>query len=284
MRRLVLPLMCLLAMPLWADSFADALSELEIQHGGRLGVAAFNSADGNRLAYRADTRFAMCSTFKAVLAGAILQKVDSGQLKQQSPVRYDASELLDYAPVTRLHLADGQMTVAALAKAAVTLSDNTAANLLLKVIGGPQALTAFYRQLGDSTSRLDRFEPSLNSNEPGDVRDTSTAAATLHSWRQLLLGKALLPASRQQLLRWLKDSQTGQDRIRAGLPQGWQVGDKTGSCENGGTNDIAIVWPANTPPYLLAIYYSDGLGSSAQKNRVLAEVSRLVAKRFTPRP
>ncbi|WP_417354555.1 class A beta-lactamase [Gallaecimonas pentaromativorans] len=265
-----------------ADDFSRTISDIESQYGGRLGVAAFDSRDGRQLGYREHDTFAMCSTFKALLAAAVLKKAEQGQLSLDTELSYGKGDLLDYAPVTAAHVDEGQMTVSALAGAAITLSDNTAANLLLAKIGGPAGLTAYIRSLGDNLTRLDRTEPSLNTNLPGDPRDSTTPAAMVALWQKLLLGKALAPASRQQLLAWLKATQTGMAKIRAGLPGGWQAGDKTGSCENGGSNDVAIVWPSGQPPYLLAVYYSDGLGGSAQKNAAIAAVSQAVAEQFYP--
>src|SRR5215472_9484291 len=148
----------------------SSLAEIEGKVGGRVGVFALDSGNGRQLTHRPDERFAMCSTFKWVLAAAILARVERAQFSLDERVSYGPPELLDYAPSTRQHVAEGSMTVGALAEAAVTLSDNTAANLLLAKSGGPAAFTEFVRSLGDSVTRLDRTEPALNRNDAGDLR------------------------------------------------------------------------------------------------------------------
>jgi beta-lactamase class A len=203
--------------------------------GGRVGVFALDTGTGRQLAHRSDERFAMCSTFKWALAAAILARVDRAELSLDDRVPYGSSDLLEYAAATREHLAEGSMTVDALARAAVTVSDNTAANLLLAKVGGPAGLTHFVRSLSDPVTRLDRDEPALNANDPGDPRDTTSPRAMVGLMRRVLCGDALSTASRERVLGWLRACETGKDRLRAGLPPGWTVGDKTGS---GGRNTI----------------------------------------------
>lgn len=227
------------------------IAGIEKASDGRLGVAVLDTATGCRFGYRANERFPMCSTFKVLLAGAVLKRVDEGSERLDRVVRYTRSDVLEYA--TRLHVATG-MTVAALCEAAITLSDNTAANLLLKAIGGPPGLTAFARSLGDSVTRLDRNEPTLNTAIPGDPRDTSTPMSMLLDLRKLALGNVLGAASRQRLVGWMLACKTGGGKLRAGLPAGWRVGDKTGSGERGASNDLAIAWPEGENPLLMAVY------------------------------
>ncbi len=222
----------------------------------------------------------MCSTFKWVLAAAVLAGVDRGVQALDAPVAYGADDLLAYAPVTRAHLAAGSMTVEALAQAAVTVSDNTAANLLLARIGGPQGLTAFVRSLDDPETRLDRNEPTLNSNEPGDPRDTTTPRAMVGLLRRVLCGDALLPASRARLLGWLRGSETGRERLRAGLPPAWIVGDKTGTGLRGAANDVAIATPPGCAPILIAAYLSDSDARLPALHAAHAEIARCVGRAF----
>ncbi len=241
-------------------SFNEKVVAIETRVGRHLGIAALDTGSGRRLEHRAEERFLMCSTFKLLAVAAVLHRVDTKQEELGRFIRYAKSDLLEYAPVTRKHVDEGGMTLEALCAAAIELSDNTAANLLLKTIGGPAAVTRYARSLGDSQTRLDRFEPDLNIAIPGDERDTTTPGSMLGTLRRLLLGDALSAASRQRLESWLVASETGRSMIRAGVPNDWRVGDKTGNGGGGATNDIAILWPPRKAPILIAIY---SLGSSA---------------------
>jgi beta-lactamase class A len=225
---------------------------------------------------RADERFAMCSTFKLTLAAAVLKRVDDGKEKLDRLVPYGESDLLSYAPVTKQHVKEGAMTVSALCEAAVELSDNTAANLLLPALGGPAGLTAYWRSLGDQTSRLDRNEPSLNSAIPGDERDTTTPSAMLATMQTLLLGEALSQASRERLEGWLTETKTGLRLIRAGVAPGWSVGDKTGRGDNNAVNDIAILRPPGRAPLLMTIYTAEQNAANEQHEAAIAETARIV--------
>jgi len=256
---------------------ASRLAALERRHGGRLGVAVLDTGNEHRAAWRGEERFLMCSTFKVLAVAAVLARVDSGHERLDRRVVFGPELLLDYAPITRLHTGAPGMTVEELCAATLTLSDNTAANLLLAALGGPQAVTAFVRGLGDPTTRLDRTEPELNVTRPGDLRDTTTPRAMLETLRHLLLGKALADASRERLLGWMRGCQTGTDRLRAGLPVGWSAGDKTGSGAQGECNDIAILFPPHRPPLLVTAYYAAPALDVRQRSAVLAEVGRIAA-------
>jgi len=232
------------------------LARIEASVGGRVGVFALDTANGRTVAHRADERFAMCSTFKWTLAAAVFARIDRGEGTLEERIAFGPADLMEVAPVGREHVSEGGMTVEALAHAAVTVSDNTAANLLLARVGGPEALTAFFRQQGDTVTRLDRNEPSLNSNDPGDVRDTTSPRAMVGLMRAVLLGGALKTASRERLLALLQACETGKRRLRAGLPADWVVGDKTGT-GNFAFNDVAIAIPPRRAPILMAVYMSD---------------------------
>lgn len=263
---------------------ADAtneLAEIERRVGGRLGVFALDTGTGRQLAHRADEWFAMCSTFKWALVAAILADVDRGKLALGEAVAYGPSDLLEYAPVTREHVGQGAMTVEALARAAVTVSDNTAANLLLARVGGPEGFTRFCRAQGDLVTRLDRNEPMLNTNFPGDARDTTSPRAMVELMRQLLCGEAVSRNGRESLLRWLRECETGKARLRAGLPENWVVGDKTGTGERGAVNDVAIAVPPERPPILIAGYLSEGSAELPALQAALADVARFVARKLT---
>jgi beta-lactamase class A len=258
----------------------EPLVEIEARVGGRLGVAALDVASGKRLAWRADERFPMCSTFKAMAVAAVLKRVDAGQERLDRFVRYGQADLLSYAPVTKAHVGEGGMKLADLCAAAIELSDNTAANQILASIGGPAGWTGFVRSLGDSQSRLDRFELALNTAIPGDPRDTATPAAMVGDLMGVLVATALSPASRELLTGWMVNCQTGGARLRAGLPGSWRVADKTGTGENATTNDIAVAW-APAGPIVIVCYLTGAHQVSADgREAAIADVGRVVAGTF----
>ena len=258
----------------------SVFAALETKLGGRVGVFAFDTGSATSVAHRPDERFAMCSTFKWALAAAVLAGVDRGELALDRELAYGEKDLLEYAPTTRANLARGAMTVEELADAAVTVSDNTAANLLLGVTGGPEGLTRFLRALGDSVSRLDRDEPTLNTNLPGDPRDTTSPRAMSNLLRSALLGDALSQGSRRRLADWLSACRTGADRLPAGVPPGWKIGHKTGSGENGATNDVGVIWPPDRGPIFVASYLSDSRATPAALAAAHAEIARIIVARF----
>ncbi|WP_175918397.1 PEN family class A beta-lactamase, Bcc-type [Burkholderia pyrrocinia] len=264
------------AMPDVAVAAAAAtLAQLERTAGGRLGVCAIDTASGRRVAHRADERFPFCSTFKAMLSAAVLaQSVARPGLLQQR-VTYGKADLVNYSPVTEKHVGAG-MTVAELCEATIQYSDNSAANLLMKLLGGPSAVTAYARSIGDDTFRLDRWETELNTALPGDLRDTTTPAAMAASMRVLTLGDALPAAQRAQLVTWLRGNKVGDKRIRAGVLAGWTVGDKTGTGDYGTTNDLGVVWSPSRAPIVLAVYYTQAHADARAKDDVIADVARVV--------
>ncbi len=263
----------------WALA-ADRLGAIEAHTGGRLGVAALDMASGRRLAHRAGERFPMCSTFKMPAVSALLAKVDRGGEHLGRFVAYGPADLLPYAPVTRAHVGEGGMRLADLCAAAIEDSDNTAANLILARIGGPAGWTGFARAIGDPISRLDRTEPALNTAEPGDDRDTTAPQAMLGDLRAVAAGGVLSPESRARLVGWMVDCQTGQTRLRAGLPQGWRVGDKTGTGDGGTANDMAIAF-APGGPILITSYLTGAVRAlAAERDAAHAEVARIVVEAF----
>jgi beta-lactamase class A len=251
------------------------LNRIEADSGGRLGVCILDTATGRRLVHRAGERFPMCSTFKLLAAAMVLQRVDQGQERLDRPIAIERAVILPHSPVTEPNVG-GTMTMGALCEATLTQSDNAAANLMLTSFGGPGALTAYLRALGDPVTRLDRNEPSLNEAIAGDPRDTTTPAAMLGLVRKLVLGDALKPVSRVQLRDWLIANKTGGQKIRAGLPAGWQVGDKTGGGAFGTNNDVAIVWPPGRRPILAAAYLTQTTAPLAQRDAALAAVAALI--------
>lgn len=259
---------------------AARLAELERANGGRLGVAALNLATGARIGYRADERFLLCSTFKALAAAFVLARVDRKQERLDRRIVVSRKDLVGKS-VLEPRVGGAGVTMAELCDAAVAYSDNTAGNLLLASFGGPAGLTAFLRSLGDEVSRLDRIEPGLNAYAgPGDPRDTTTPAAMVETLRKLLFGDALSPASRHQLAAWLITNKTGDTRLRAGFPAGWLVGDKTGTGGNpeGSTNDVAVAWPPDRSPVIVTAYCELPSQSFEQRNPVVAEIGRIVAQ------
>jgi beta-lactamase class A len=256
---------------------AASLLALEQTSGGRLGVQVIRD-DGTTFGHRPDERFAFCSTFKVMLVSAVLHR-DSrsgpGTLLDQR-IRYTEHDLVPYSPISKQHTADG-MTVAQLCAAGIQFSDNTSANLLLKLLGGPPAVTRFARSIGDTTFRLDRQETELNDALPGDPRDTTTPAAMSGSLRKLALGDALAPEGRARLIDWMRGCTTGTERIRAGVPQDWQVADKTGTGDYGTSNDIAIAWPPGKPPVVMTIYFTQHDPHAKARSDVIASAARIIA-------
>ncbi|PMS35000.1 beta-lactamase class A [Trinickia symbiotica] len=251
------------------------LAAIEKQFGGRLGVYALDTGSGTEIRHRADERFPFCSTFKMVLASAVLAKSvqEPGLMEQR--MQYAQSDLVSYSPISRKHVADG-MTVAELCRAAVELSDNTAANQLIKLLGGPAAVTAFARSIGDNTFRLDRWETELNTAIPGDPRDTTTSRAMAHTLQAVALGNALPETQRDTLQTWLRGCQTGAKRIRAAVPAGWDVGDKTGTGDHGTANDVAVIWPPSRKPIVLAIYHTQEKPDTRGRDEAIADAARVV--------
>ena len=222
----------------------------------------------------------MCSTFKALAAAAVLKRVEEGRERLDRKISYSASDLLEYAPVTKAHVAEGAMTLGDLCAAAIDWSDNTAANLILAAIGGPSGFTAYVRLLGDQTTRLDRNEPTLNTSIPGDPRDTTTPIAMTEDLQKVLLGDALSEASRRQLEAWMVADKVGDKRLRAGLPEDWAIGDKTGSGDHGTANTIAIIRPPGRAPLLAAVYYTEGPDSMDARNAIHSRVGEIIAATF----
>ena len=260
----------------------EKIAGIESRVKGRLGVAVLDTGSDRRFGYREDERFPMCSTFKLLAAAAILKRVEEGKETLGRRVHFSKSDLVTYSPATEKHLDDG-MTVAELCEAAITLSDNTAGNLMLGMLGGPSAVTAFARTLGDPLTRLDRTEPTLNEAVPGDVRDTTTPAAMAENLRKLMFGGALARASLEQLKTWLLANKTGDARLRARLPAGWRVGDKTGSGERGSTNDVGILWPPDSAPIIVATYLTETAAPADRRNEALAAVGEALAGAFRSR-
>lgn len=260
-----------------ATALQRQLADIEKASGGRLGVCILDTGGGLRAGHRADARFPMCSTFKFLAAAAVLRRVDQGQEQLERRVVVGQRDLIPHAPVTGKRIGPPGMTMAELCEAAVTQSDNPAGNLMLASFGGPAGLTRYLRTLGDTRTRLDRNEPALNESLPGDPRDTTTPAAMLATMQKILLGDALSPASRAQLQAWLDGNQTGDRRLRAGVPADWVVGDRTGSGSRGSTCDIAILRPPRRAPILVTAYLTGTEAPAEARDATLAAVGALAA-------
>jgi beta-lactamase class A len=257
--------------------FAAAVAAIQSRVGGRIGVCMLDTQSQLQLAFNARERFAMCSTFKLMLAAAILKRVEAGTLSLDDKLPVRAEDMVPYAPITSTHVAAGFMSVRDLCAAAVMVSDNAAANILLAPLGGPAALTQFLHGIGDRVTRLDRTEVELNTNLPGDPRDTTTPQAMAASMEKVLFGDVLAPQSRMQLIAWLRQSTTGLRRLRAGLPADWKAGDKTGNGRNGAANDLLVAWPPGRSAVIAAVYMSDSTQSSSALDQAHAEIGGLLA-------
>ena len=270
----------MLTGPAWAQDL-PVLADYERQSGGRIGVHAENLKSGKKIAWRAGERFVMCSTFKASLVACTLSRVDRGKEDIARSISYSADDLQDfYAPVAKQNLSKGHMTVGEMCEAAVELSDNACANLLLASMGGPAALTDFWRATGDDVSRLDHNEPVLNRSRPGDPHDTTTPTAMAGNLRRFLLGKVLSPESRTKLLNWMIGCQTGANRLRGGLPPAWQIADKTGNNGADAAGDIAMLWPAPGTPIAVCVYTQGGTPSAPQLESTFRDIGLAVAQRL----
>ncbi len=265
-----------------SDAWAARLAQLEKDFDGRLGLCVIDTRDGTQFGYRMDERFPLCSTFKAVLAAAVLRHSEREAGLMERVIRYGQQDLIAHSPITGKHLAGG-MRVADLCAATIRYSDNAAANLLMKILGGPQAVTAFARDVGDAMFRLDRWETELNTAIPDDLRDTTTPAAMAQSLRKLVLGDVLTPPQRAQLADWLRGNTTGAKRIQAGVPADWLVGDKTGTGDYGTANDIAVIWPSARAPIVLTVYTTYARKQAQPRDELLAAATRIAVERLSAR-
>jgi beta-lactamase class A len=271
------------AVPATRRFDASRLRSLETGQA-RLGVCFLDTATGEVSGNRMEESFAMCSTFKLALVAACLREAERGRLNLDQILRYSEADLLPWAPATRKHL-DSGMSIAALAQAAQELSDGTAANLLVRHLGGPAAVTAKFRDMGDSVTRLDRYEPDLGLVLSADLRDTTSPLAMAQLVGRITTGDLLQPESRQRLLLWMQNTATGPHRLRAGLAAEWRTGNKTGTGRAEGTtnkcNDVAITFPPGRPPIIIAAYFDSGEYTAQIERRheaVLAEVGRIAAQ------
>lgn len=263
---------------------ASALKAIQKRVGGRLGVHVLDTQSGKRLTLDDKSRYAMTSTFKVPLAASLLWQVDKGAFPLVQPMAINRGDLQPHSPILEKAFEQGatELTLRDLCGAAVAFSDNTAANILLKAMGGPDAFTQFMRSIGDETTRLDRFEPDLNSNLPGDERDTTTPYAMVESLLRIFTQDVLTLGSRALLIDWMTASKTGLDRVRKGLPKTWVSSDKTGTGPNGAFNDLVITWPLERRPIIIAVYMSESKVGTAQLASAQAEIGKMVGEEKWP--
>lgn len=258
------------------DRLLDAVHTVETRLDARVGVSILNVENGREWQYRADERFPLTSTFKLLACAAVLHKVDRESETLDRRITYRSDDLVTYSPITEKHV-DSGMTIGELCEAALHLSDNTAANLVLDVLGGPDVLTAYLREIGDDVTRLDRIEPDLNAATPGDARDTTTPNAMRATLTYLLLGDALSLESRQLLEDWLTGNQVGGPLLRAGLPDDWKIADRTGAGGFGSRAIVAVIWPPERKPVIVAIYITQTSASMEERNAAIADLGQEIA-------
>lgn len=248
--------------------------ETEKRLDARIGLAVYDYHSGKRWEYNANDRFPLTSTFKALACAAVLERVDAGDEDLQRVVIVRESDLVPYAPVTAKRLGGQGMTLYELCDAAMSMSDNTAANLVLRSLGGPQGVTEFARRIGDSLTRLDRWEIELNEASPGDLQDTTTPNAMAQNLRRLVFGDVLSTNSRQQFADWLVGNKVAGSLIRAGIPDDWRVGDRTGAGGYGSRSIIAVIWPPERKPVIVAIYMTETKASLDERNAAIAAMAK----------
>lgn len=266
----------------WQETWPERFEAIRatLGEGARIGVAAIESGGGRRIVHDPGGRYAMASTFKLPLAAFALAEAEAGRLRLDEELPLAPEDPLDNSPVVAEHRARGSVPVETLCEAVVRVSDNSGANMLLRRLGGPEALTGFLRSLGDPVTRLDRYEMELNSNLRGDPRDTTAPAAMAGLVEALVLGRRLGGSSKERLVRWLTTSVPGPDRLRAGLPADWRFGHKTGTGANGAVNDVGIAWPTAGRPIVVVSYQDGGSAPLPVRAAAHAAVARLVAEAF----
>lgn len=258
----------------------DAVKRIEQQLQARVGVVVQIVGKPTRWLYREQERFPLSSTFKTLACAAVLHRVDHNLDQLERRIIFSATELVDYSPVTETRTGGSGMTLAELCAATLSVSDNTAGNVVLAAIGGPAGLTEFLRSIGDAHTRLDRWETELNEATPGDIRDTTTPLAMATTMEKLLLGNVLTEQSRNQLILWLRGNTVGDALLRAGIPESWTIADKTGAGGYGARSITAIMWTPAGHTISAAIYLTETEASFADRNSAIAQIGRAIANTF----
>lgn len=263
-----------------ANTYNYDIKKIESDFNGRVGVYALNTETGKVFEYRGKERFPLCSSFKSFLAAAVLHQDQKKPGFLQEMVKYNDRKMEPHSPITGAHQKSG-MTVYDMAKATLQYSDNGAANMLMdRYINGPEGMTKFMKGLGDDKFRLDRWELDLNSAIPGDPRDTSTPKAVTNSLNMLISGDIFDAEHQKTFEEWMIGNTTGNARIRSSVPEGWVVGDKTGTCGNYGTaNDHAIIWPKDSSsPMIVSIYTTRNEKDAQHSDAVIAQLADIAIK------
>lgn len=261
------------------NSIEPKFAQLGKETGVNLGISAIDMANNHIIAYQAEKRFPIQSTFKLVLVSAILKESMAHPDLLNQKMTYSKQDLVVWSPITEKHVEEG-MTISELCAATIRYSDNAAANLLMKKLGGPKAVTQFARSIGDKSFRVDNWEDNLNSN-PKDIHDSSTPGAMTQTLQKILLGHVLAPHQREQLFAWMKGNTTGDTRIRAGVPKGWIVADKTGTGDYGISNDIGLIFPPNGAPIVVAIYSNQNKKDAVRRDEVVASAAKMIVDDFS---
>ncbi len=275
----VFSIFCVVHAPsAWAveDTIIEAARQAEIALDARVGLAIHDTGSGQRWLYNAHERFPMASTFKVLACGALLARIDAGEEDGSRLIPINPSDLVTYSPVTEGWVNE-EATLDDLCAATMRTSDNTAVNKVLEALGGPEALTSFMRSLGDEVTRLDRWETELNQATPGDPRDTTSPAAMVNSLQALVLGDVLTATSRETLTEWLVANEVGGPPLRAGIPDNWRIGDRTGAGGHGTRGITAVIWPPQRDPLIVAIYITETEAEMDKRNEAIAGIGRALA-------
>lgn len=269
--------------PEFGTTLTETVASIEATTGGRVGVSITDLNSGLTWSHRSNERFPMASTFKAFSCAHLLALADKGEIDLDSRVQFEESDLQDYSPITQHRVGGAGMTLFELCAASTSLSDNTAANLILQNTGGPPAFTQFMRSIGDNTTRLDRYEPDLNYVGPGEEQDTTSPAAVAKSLETLLLGNSLFNESREQLKTWLINNEVGGPLLRASLPENWIIADRTGAGGYGTRGIAAVIWPqgstvTTTGPVVVAVYLTGTTLTLEERNAVIADIGRALVE------
>ncbi|MDW3137643.1 CARB family carbenicillin-hydrolyzing class A beta-lactamase [Vibrio sp. 1288] len=264
-------------------SYASQLNEdiflLEQQTSSRIGVSVWDTQADERWDYRGDERFPLMSTFKTLACAKMLSDMDSGKLSKNATAKVDERSIVVWSPVMD-KLAGQNTRIEHACEAAMLMSDNTAANLVLNEIGGPKAVTMFLRTIGDKATRLDRIEPRLNEATPGDSRDTTTPNAILNTLRTLVEGETLSYESRVQLKIWMQDNKVSDSLMRSVLPTGWSIADRSGAGGHGSRGINAIIWKENHRPVYISIYVTETELSLQARDQLVAQISQLILQKY----
>ncbi|ENM6581853.1 CARB family carbenicillin-hydrolyzing class A beta-lactamase [Vibrio alginolyticus] len=263
----------------YASQLNEDISLLEHQTSSRIGVSVWDTQADERWDYRGDERFPLMSTFKTPACAKMLSDMDSGKLSKNATAKVDERSIVVWSPVMD-KLAGQNTRIEHACEAAMLMSDNTAANLVLNEIGGPKAVTMFLRTIGDKATRLDRIEPRLNEATPGDSRDTTTPNAILNTLRTLIEGETLSYESRVQLKIWMQDNKVSDSLMRSVLPTGWSIADRSGAGGHGSRGINAIIWKENHRPVYISIYVTETELSLQARDQLVAQISQLILQKY----